>query len=127
RRHLGLSEHHDDRQPDQPVLPGRPSAHRRRMPRRRALGPARSAHVVLPVVYRPRLAGGDRGSSVRDWWANPWGQPRTLAVVTWLYMVWAIVPVGIAILFSFNDGRSRSVWQGFSTRWYWGDPNLSVA
>ena len=41
-------------------------------------------------------------------------------------MVWAIVPVGIAILFSFNDGRSRSVWQGFSTRWYWGDPNLSV-
>ena len=63
---------------------------------------------------------------VRDWWANPWGQPRTLMVVTWLYMVWAIVPVGIAILFSFNDGRSRSVWQGFSTRWYWGDPNLSV-
>jgi spermidine/putrescine transport system permease protein len=63
---------------------------------------------------------------VRDWWANPWGQPRTLAVVTWLYMVWAIVPVGIAVLFSFNDGRSRSVWQGFSTRWYWGDPNLSV-
>ena len=62
----------------------------------------------------------------RDWWANPWGQPRTLMVVTWLYMVWAIVPVGIAILFSFNDGRSRSVWQGFSTRWYWGDPNLSV-
>jgi spermidine/putrescine transport system permease protein len=62
----------------------------------------------------------------RDWWANPWGQPRALAVVTWLYMVWAIVPVGIAVLFSFNDGRSRSVWQGFSTRWYWGDPNLSV-
>ena len=30
------------------------------------------------------------------------------------------------ILFSFNDGRSRSVWQGFSTRWYWGDPDQSV-
>ena len=63
---------------------------------------------------------------VRDWWANPWGQPRTLAVVTWLYMVWAILPVCIAVLFSFNDGRSRSVWQGFSTRWYWGDPDQSV-
>jgi spermidine/putrescine transport system permease protein len=62
----------------------------------------------------------------RDWWANPWGQPRTLAVVTWLYMVWAIVPVCIAVLFSFNDGRSRSVWQGFSARWYWGDPDQSV-
>jgi spermidine/putrescine transport system permease protein len=63
---------------------------------------------------------------IRDWFANPWGQPRALALVTWLYMVWAIVPVGIAILFSFNDGRSRSVWQGFSLRWYWQDPNLSV-
>jgi spermidine/putrescine transport system permease protein len=63
---------------------------------------------------------------MRDWWANPWGQPRFLAAVTWLYMVWAIVPVGIAVLFSFNDGRSRSVWQGFSTRWYWGDPDQSV-
>ena len=62
----------------------------------------------------------------RDWWANPWGQPRVLGVVTWGYMVWSIVPVGIAILFSFNSGRSRSVWQGFSTRWYWGDPTQSV-
>jgi spermidine/putrescine transport system permease protein len=41
-------------------------------------------------------------------------------------MVWSIVPVGIAILFSFNNGRSRSVWQGFSTRWWWGDPYNSV-
>ncbi len=63
---------------------------------------------------------------LRDWWANPWGQPRLLGVITWGYMVWSIVPVGIAILFSFNDGRSRSVWQGFSFRWYWGDPNSSV-
>jgi len=63
---------------------------------------------------------------MRDWWANPWGQPRLLGVITWGYMVWSIVPVGIAILFSFNDGRSRSVWQGFSFRWYWGDPNSSV-
>ena len=63
---------------------------------------------------------------VRDWFANPWGQPRLLGAFTWAYMVWSIVPVGIAILFSFNNGRSRSVWQGFSTRWWWGDPNNSV-
>jgi spermidine/putrescine transport system permease protein len=63
---------------------------------------------------------------VRDWWANPWGQPRALAAITWLYMAWSIIPVCIAILFSFNDGKSRSVWQGFSFRWYWGDPNQSV-
>ena len=54
------------------------------------------------------------------------GQPRMLGAITWGYMVWSIAPVVIAILFSFNNGRSRSVWQGFSTRWYWGDPNLSV-
>jgi spermidine/putrescine transport system permease protein len=63
---------------------------------------------------------------VRDWFANPWGQPRALGVITWAYMAWSIVPVVIAVLFSFNDGRSRSVWQGFSLRWYWGDPSLSV-
>jgi spermidine/putrescine transport system permease protein len=74
-----------------------------------------------------RLAlGGGRVKRVRDWWANPWGQPRFLAVVTWAYMAWSIIPVCIAILFSFNDGKSRSVWQGFSFRWYWGDPNQSV-
>jgi spermidine/putrescine transport system permease protein len=63
---------------------------------------------------------------VRDWLANPWGQPRFLGAFTWLYMVWSIVPVIIAIVFSFNNGRSRSVWQGFSIRWWWGDPNNSV-
>ena len=38
-------------------------------------------------------------SRVRDWFANPWGQPRLLGAFTWAYMVWSIVPVGIAILF----------------------------
>jgi spermidine/putrescine transport system permease protein len=57
---------------------------------------------------------------------NPWGRPRFLALTTWLYVVWALVPVAMAMLFSFNDGRSRSVWQGFSTRWWWGDPELSI-
>src|SRR6185312_13312255 len=45
---------------------------------------------------------------------------------TWFYIAWSLLPVLAAIVFSFNDGRSRSVWQGFSTRWWWGDPNLSV-
>jgi len=59
--------------------------------------------------------------------ANPWGKPRALMVITWAYMIWTIVPVVIAIMFSFNDGRSISVWQGFNaTRWYWADPVYSV-
>lgn len=57
---------------------------------------------------------------------NPWGEPRFLVAVTWTYIAWALVPVVIAILFSFNAGKSRSVWQGFSTRWWWGDPTQSI-
>jgi hypothetical protein len=44
---------------------------------------------------------------------NPWGKPRFLVLVTWLYLAWALLPVLVAMLFSFNQGRSRSVWQGF--------------
>src|SRR5919199_2970854 len=64
--------------------------------------------------------------TIRGWIANPWGKPRFLGLWTWLYMAWSLVPVIIAIQFSFNAGRSRSTWQGFSLRWYSGDPDLSV-
>ena len=63
---------------------------------------------------------------LRAWAANPWGKPRFLVLVTLAYMVWAIVPILVAIRFSFNEGRSRSTAQGWSTRWYWDDPDLSV-
>jgi spermidine/putrescine transport system permease protein len=65
-------------------------------------------------------------SRVRSGLRNPWGKPRFLAGITWLYILWSIVPVVIAVLFSFNDGRSRSAWQGFSLRWWIGDPDLAV-
>jgi spermidine/putrescine transport system permease protein len=42
------------------------------------------------------------------------------------YVVWTLVPVLTAALFSFNSTRSISLWAGFSTRWYVGDPNESV-
>jgi spermidine/putrescine transport system permease protein len=53
---------------------------------------------------------------------NQWGKPRALVLVTGLYVLWSLIPVAIAVQFSFNDGRSRSTWQGFSTQWYVGDP-----
>jgi spermidine/putrescine transport system permease protein len=59
---------------------------------------------------------------LRGWLGNPWGRPRFLVLLTWGYIVWSIVPVLIAIQFSFNAGRSRTAWQGFSFRWYWQDP-----
>jgi spermidine/putrescine transport system permease protein len=40
--------------------------------------------------------------------------------------VWSIVPILIAIRFSFNEGRSRSTAQGWSFRWYWEDLDSSV-
>jgi spermidine/putrescine transport system permease protein len=62
----------------------------------------------------------------RSWWRDPWRKPRILSTITWLYLLWSLLPVAIAILFSFNAGRSRVSWQGFSWRWYWGDPDRSV-
>lgn len=53
-------------------------------------------------------------------------RPRVLPVLMWAYVVWSLVPVAIAVLFSFNDGRSRTLWQGFSLRWWTGDPNASL-
>jgi spermidine/putrescine transport system permease protein len=46
-----------------------------------------------------------------------------LSTLTWLYVLWSLAPVLLAIQFSFNSGRSRSTWQGFSTRWYCCDPS----
>ena len=57
---------------------------------------------------------------------DPWGRPRGLAIVTWVYIAWSIVPVLLAIRFAFNAGRSRSSFQGWSLRWFTQDPNLSV-
>ncbi len=69
-----------------------------------------------------------------SWLRNPWGRPRFLPLVTGLYIVWSIIPILIVILFAFNDGRSRTTWQGFSLRWFTGengsvfhDPALQAA
>jgi spermidine/putrescine transport system permease protein len=59
-------------------------------------------------------------------WNDPWRKPRVLLVLTLLYLAWSLLPVLVAVLFSFNAGRSRTSWQGFSTRWYYGDPLRSV-
>ena len=67
-----------------------------------------------------------RRPSPRAWWKDPWRKPRVLLGITTLYIVWSLLPVLIAVLFSFNAGRSRTSWQGFSTRWYYGDPLQSV-
>ena len=87
--------------------------------------------IVPMVVYvrstRDRRAGHARREGPHDgWYRNPWRKPRVLMTITFLYLVWSLLPVLIAVLFSFNAGRSRTNWQGFSMRWYYGDPLRSV-
>jgi spermidine/putrescine transport system permease protein len=59
-------------------------------------------------------------------WRNPWRKPWLLESFTWLYLIWSLVPIALAVLFSFNNGKSQAVWQGFSWRWYFTDPVNSV-
>jgi len=42
-------------------------------------------------------------------------------LITGGYILWSVVPVLLAIAFAFNNGRSRTTWQGFSTRWFTGE------
>lgn len=65
-------------------------------------------------------------SSPLSWWRDPWRRPWLLALFTVGYLAWSLLPVLVAVLFSFNAGRSRVTWQGFSMRWYYGDPLRSV-
>jgi spermidine/putrescine transport system permease protein len=80
----------------------------------------------MTTIAEQRPGGLSTWRRTSGWVRNPWGRPRFLVLVTWAYIAWSIVPVLIAVQFSFNATRSRTVWQGFSTRWYWGDPVDSV-
>jgi spermidine/putrescine transport system permease protein len=64
--------------------------------------------------------------SLRERLSNPWGKPRFLALTTWVYIGWSLIPVLLAIRFAFNSGRSRTSLQGWSLRWFTQDPTLSV-
>jgi spermidine/putrescine transport system permease protein len=68
---------------------------------------------------RPRASFG-------EWLANPWAKTRFLWLVAIGYVVWTMVPVAEAVLFSFNKGRSITQWEGFSLRWYLWDPDGSI-
>jgi spermidine/putrescine transport system permease protein len=54
------------------------------------------------------------------------GRAHGLALITWLYVLWSLLPVLIAVRIGFNSGRSRSTFQSPSMRWFWGDETSSV-
>lgn len=80
------------------------------------------------VAEQPPASATGQGRPARAWWPrrNPWGHPWFLEGFTWLYLIWSLVPIGLAVLFSFNHGKSQAVWQGFSWQWYFADPVNSV-
>jgi spermidine/putrescine transport system permease protein len=80
------------------------------------------------IAEQPPASVPREGRPSRRWWPrrNPWGHPWFLEGFTWLYLIWSLVPIGLAVLFSFNHGRSQAVWQGFSWQWYFSDPVNSV-
>ncbi|HEY2549387.1 MAG TPA: ABC transporter permease [Streptosporangiaceae bacterium] len=80
--------------------------------------------TTTPAPPGGRTAAGSARAPRRR--GNPWRRPWFLEGFTWLYLIWSIVPIALAILFSFNNGKSQSVWQGFSWRWYFSDPVNSV-
>ena len=54
------------------------------------------------------------------------GGAPVLAMVTWVYVLWSLLPILVAVRISLNDGRSRSSFQDMSFRWYWGDATSSL-
>ncbi len=76
-----------------------------------------------PSAAPPRSGAAGLADRLRP---SPWRRPWAMEGFTWLYIVWSIVPIGIAVLFSFNKGASQSTWQGFSTKWYIGSSVNSV-
>jgi spermidine/putrescine transport system permease protein len=78
--------------------------------------PSQTADAAAAGTRRPR----------RGPWRNPWRHPWFLEGFTWLYLLWSLAPIAIAVLFSFNKGKSQATYQGLSWRWYWGDPVNSV-
>ena len=77
-----------------------------------------SAFLLVFMLYYLRDAAPG-GAGVRR-------PERPARVITWIYVVWSLLPVLLAIRFAFNEGRSRTSAQGFSLRWFWTDPTLSV-
>jgi spermidine/putrescine transport system permease protein len=69
---------------------------------------------------------GRAAGPVRSYFKNPWRKPRVLQGVTIGYLLWSLLPVVIAVIFSFNGGRSRISWQGFSLRWWTQDATDSL-
>jgi spermidine/putrescine transport system permease protein len=81
-----------------------------------------SSTVVTETASTAKVTRSPRPKLLR----NPWRHPWFLEGFTWLYLIWSLVPIAIAVLFSFNNGKSQATFQGLSMRWYYGDKVNSI-
>ena len=80
--------------------------------RRRGIAVTRAAHTF----WRRRLA---------SWLVEGWLHVQTALLYIFLY-----TPIAVVVLFSFNNSRRVSVWNGFTTQWYqaaWNSPDVTGA
>ena len=116
-----LAANRDDRQPDRALPPWHQPAPDRRIAGADPLGDAAGVDDVLPRRHgaRPAVGGHMRGK-------RPERHALGLATITWIYVLWSLLPVLVAMRISFNSGKSRSAFQSPSWRWYFTDPVQSV-
>ena len=79
--------------------------------------------TTIERVPAPTGAVATRRRGPAGWWRDPWRKPRILQGITLAYLAWSILPVLIAILLSFNAGRSNSQLQTLGFRWWVDDPD----
>ena len=73
-------------------------------------GPAVGTGLVGGSMVRERRDRRRRRGAV--------DHPRGLWIVTFLTAAWLFLPIAVVIVFSFNDGRSLTSFDGVSLRWY---------
>jgi len=56
------------------------------------------------------------GVRVRGWAMNPWARAHFLWLIAIAYVVWTLMPVFIAVAFSFNAGKAQTTWRGSRSR-----------
>jgi spermidine/putrescine transport system permease protein len=81
---------------------------------------------AAPPAASPAQAEARPPAATSRPWRNPWRHAWFLEGFTWLYLLWSLAPIAIAVLFSFNKGKSQASYQGLSLRWYTTDKLQSV-
>jgi spermidine/putrescine transport system permease protein len=81
--------------------------------------------MTSTILRRPTATTGT-GRVRPPFFRNPWRRAWFLEGFTWLYLIWSLLPIAIAVLFSFNNGKSQATYQGLSLRWYYTDKINSI-